>query len=151
MRALTRYADPVTIALAALMAVGVVLVQEGPLLAIICGGTVIAVGLVAEEIAKRIHPKPSAATRPWYYPLTPRQSEYALLIVDGLTDKEIAERLSVGLRGVEAMVQAIFNKLSDHTKRPFTKRLQVALWVKERQAETQATVEAIPRTGPVQR
>ena len=40
-------------------------------------------------------------------PLTPRQTEVAALVADGLTDREIAERLSVSITTVYAHVHEI--------------------------------------------
>jgi len=43
--------------------------------------------------------------------LTPREREVAALVVDGLADREIAERLVVGERTVETHLANIYRKL----------------------------------------
>lgn len=60
--------------------------------------------------------------------LTPRESEVADLIADGLANKEIAAALVISLRTAEAHVEHILSKLG------FTSRTQVAAWVTEQRA-----------------
>jgi DNA-binding NarL/FixJ family response regulator len=52
--------------------------------------------------------------------LTPREREVAALIADGLTNKDIAARLVVSKRTVDAHVEHILGKLG------YSSRLQVA-------------------------
>ncbi|MFJ3235248.1 ATP-binding protein [Streptomyces sp. NPDC086787] len=60
-------------------------------------------------------------------PLTPRESEIAKLVSEGLTSREIAARLVIAPRTAEGHVQRIFTKLG------FTSRAQVAAWYVNRQ------------------
>jgi predicted ATPase/DNA-binding CsgD family transcriptional regulator len=60
--------------------------------------------------------------------LTPRELEVAHLVRDGLTDREIAERLFITRRTAEWHLKQIFNKLG------FNSRAQVAAWVAHDQA-----------------
>jgi len=53
-----------------------------------------------------------AATRP----LTPREREVLTLLVDGLTDREIAERLVLSVRTVHSHVAAIGRKTGCTTR-----------------------------------
>ena len=57
--------------------------------------------------------------------LTPRQSEVARLVAEGLTNPEIAERLYVERSTVESHVHAILGQLG------FQHRTQIAIWVME--------------------
>jgi len=54
--------------------------------------------------------------------LTPREREVASLIVEGLSNREIAARLVIAERTAEGHVQSIFNKLG------FKSRAQIAAW-----------------------
>lgn len=56
-------------------------------------------------------------------PLTPRELEVADLVAEGLTNREIAQRLVVGRRTVDTHVEHILAKLN------FTARSQIAAWV----------------------
>lgn len=58
--------------------------------------------------------------------LTPRQLEVATLVADGLTNKQIARRLMITVRAVEAHVERIFTRLG------YVSRAQVAAWVARR-------------------
>jgi len=60
--------------------------------------------------------------------LTRREKEVALLVRDGLTDRDIAERLFITRRTAEWHLKQIFNKLG------FNSRAQVAAWVAHLQA-----------------
>ena len=60
--------------------------------------------------------------------LTAREVEVARLVMEGLTDREIAERLFVTRRTAEWHVKQIFNKLG------FNSRAQLAAWVAHGQA-----------------
>jgi len=55
--------------------------------------------------------------------LTRRESEIAALVAEGLTNREIAERLVVGRRTAEGHVASILGKLN------LTSRTQLAAWV----------------------
>lgn len=60
--------------------------------------------------------------------LTSRERQVAALVRDGLTDREIAERLFIARRTAEWHVKQIFNKLG------FNSRAQIAAWVAHDQA-----------------
>jgi DNA-binding NarL/FixJ family response regulator len=45
-----------------------------------------------------------------YRPLTPRQAEVLELVCAGLTNREIAERLSISLRTVESHVKQLLHR-----------------------------------------
>lgn len=60
-------------------------------------------------------------------PLTRRQQEVAALVADGLSNREIAERLVVSQRTAETHVQNVLSKLG------FRSRAQVARWVVDQQ------------------
>jgi DNA-binding NarL/FixJ family response regulator len=57
--------------------------------------------------------------------LTRREAEVAHLVAEGLTDREIAERLVLAQRTAEGHVQRALRKLG------FTSRSQLAGWVAE--------------------
>jgi predicted ATPase/DNA-binding CsgD family transcriptional regulator len=59
--------------------------------------------------------------------LTPRERQVAELVAQGLTDKQIAATLVIGLRTAEGHVQRIL------TKRGFTNRTQLAAWINSQQ------------------
>jgi len=60
--------------------------------------------------------------------LTPREWEIAQLLGEGLSNKEIADRLVISQRTAETHVERILTKLG------FTSRLQVASWLADQQA-----------------
>lgn len=60
--------------------------------------------------------------------LTRRESEIASLVADGLTNKEIAERLVISQRTADTHVEHILRKLG------FTSRAQIAAWLTARDA-----------------
>ncbi|GAA0536992.1 ATP-binding protein [Saccharopolyspora thermophila] len=64
-------------------------------------------------------------------PLTRRERDVALLIAEGLSNRDIAARLLIGQRTVESHAERILTKLGA------TSRAQVAVWVVERQAAHQ--------------
>jgi DNA-binding CsgD family transcriptional regulator len=70
-------------------------------------------------------PTPSAATPHSGVPLTPREVEVATLIGRGLSNRQIAETLSISVATVERHAANIFNKLDLHS------RTQVAVWAAE--------------------
>lgn len=59
-------------------------------------------------------------------PLSRREEEVAVLVAQGLSNREIAEKLFIGERTVESHVQSILNKLGFHT------RTQIAAWAVSR-------------------
>jgi non-specific serine/threonine protein kinase len=61
--------------------------------------------------------------------LTPRQTEIAELIAEGLGNRQIANRLFISQRTAEGHVEQILTKLG------FTSRAQIAAWVAEARAE----------------
>jgi DNA-binding NarL/FixJ family response regulator len=61
-------------------------------------------------------------------PLSPRESEVALLIADGASNRQIAERLFLSERTVEQHVRSILRKLDAPN------RSAVASWVSRREA-----------------
>lgn len=63
-----------------------------------------------------------------YAQLTPREADVVQLLTEGLSNREIAERLVLSVRTVETHVQNIFNKTG------FTSRAQVAAWQTSRRA-----------------
>jgi predicted ATPase/DNA-binding CsgD family transcriptional regulator len=70
--------------------------------------------------------KPTAAALPMPVPsLTPREAEVAALIARGLNNRQIAERLVISQRTVDAHVAHILAKLG------FATRSQIAVWATE--------------------
>ena len=63
------------------------------------------------ELGFRVPPGPREATRANPAGLTARQLEVVALLVEGLTNAEIAERLVVSPRTVEHHVAAVLQKL----------------------------------------
>jgi DNA-binding NarL/FixJ family response regulator len=59
-------------------------------------------------------------------PLTPRETEIAQLVAQGLSNKEIASSLVIAQRTAEGHIEHILSKLGFHS------RAQVAVWVGER-------------------
>jgi non-specific serine/threonine protein kinase len=57
--------------------------------------------------------------------LTPRQQEVAMLVAQGLTNHQIAERLVVTERAVAAHIEHILDRLG------MSSRTQIAVWVAE--------------------
>jgi predicted ATPase/DNA-binding CsgD family transcriptional regulator len=62
--------------------------------------------------------------------LTPRESEIAGLVAQGLSNRDIASRLVVSQRTAETHVEHILTKLG------FTSRTQIAAWVADQEAST---------------
>ena len=69
---------------------------------------------------------PGPADDPDAKPLTRREKEIAVLVADGLVNREIAERLFLSRRTVESHIEHIFTKLH------LSSRTQLAGWVLER-------------------
>ena len=125
MRAVASRFDPLAATLALLTGGALFALQEGPVLALLCAASVLVVGVLAPAIAERA--TPAARSDRWYAPLTRREADVALLIAEGLSNKQIAERLGIGERGVESHVFNIMNRLSFHN------RTQIAVWIREKQ------------------
>ena len=136
--------DPFGLLLAAAAAVTLLAFQEGPVVAILAALSVLVFRVAATPILGRWIRRPTPPTtppaplippgQPWYHPLTRRESEVALLVAEGLTNKQIGEQLHsertvdghLTERGVDAHVQNIMNKLN------MNRRAQVGAWVAER-------------------
>ena len=151
MRALTGIRDPFGLLLAAAAAVALLAFQEGPLVAILAAISVLAVRVAAAPVIDRARPRPPSPPaprfpppppgQPWFFPLTRRESEVALLVAEGLTNREIGERLHsertvdghVTERGVDSHVQNIMNSLN------MNRRTQISAWVTERRPREMAS------------
>jgi DNA-binding NarL/FixJ family response regulator len=139
MRTLAELRDPFALLLAVAAAVTLVAFQEGPFVALLAAVSVLVVRAAARPLADRLIPLPPAPPapspgQPWYHPLTRRESEVALLLSEGLTHREIGERLHsertvdghLTERSVDTNVQNIMNKLN------MNKAPQISAWVAER-------------------
>jgi DNA-binding NarL/FixJ family response regulator len=84
------------------------------------GAVALAVGEKAAQPAGGPAVKPAG-------PLGKREREVALLIAEGLSNKEIASRLFLSERTVETHVYNILNKLG------FNSRVNIASWVSTRE------------------
>lgn len=144
MRLLLELRDPIGFVLAAGVGVTLLGAQEGPLVAVAAALSVLVFRLGARPVVDRWAPRPQppATTglpppppgQPWYFPLTRRESEVALLLAEGFTHREIGERLHsertvdghLTERGVDAHVQNIMNKLN------MNRGPQISAWVAER-------------------
>jgi DNA-binding NarL/FixJ family response regulator len=73
---------------------------------------------------------PSSAEKPSSAELTPRESEIAGLVAQGLSNRDIASRLVVSQRTAETHVEHVLMKLG------FTSRTQIAAWVADQEAST---------------
>ena len=83
---------------------------------------------VAEALGEPVA-APAAPRRGRGDPLTPREWEVAELVAQGLTNREIADRLVVAARTVDSHVAHILAKLG------FSARAQVAAWVTMRKRD----------------
>jgi DNA-binding NarL/FixJ family response regulator len=141
MRTLAELRDPFGVLLAAAAAVTLFAFQEGPLVAALAALSVLAIRVGAGLMASRWEPRPRPPAvpaappgQPWHYPLTRRETEVALLVAEGLTNREIGERLlsertvdgHLTERGVDSHVQNIMNSLN------VNRRAQISAWVTER-------------------
>ncbi|MDP9281018.1 MAG: LuxR C-terminal-related transcriptional regulator [Chloroflexota bacterium] len=139
MRTLAELRDPSALLLAVAAAVTLLAFQEGLLVALLAAVSVLVVRTAARPLADRLIPLPPAPPapppgQPWYYPLTRRESEVALLLSEGLTHREIGERLHsdrtvdghLSERSVDTNVQNIMNKLN------MNRAPQISAWVAER-------------------
>jgi non-specific serine/threonine protein kinase len=73
--------------------------------------------------------------------LTARELEIAELIAEGLTNREIATRLTISVRTAETHSQHILTKLG------FRSRAQIASWVAEQRAVDETVAPAVPEQG----
>ena len=92
-----------------------------------------AVGYALSEVEEQDAPTLLAAPEPQPSPadesserLTAREQEVALLVARGLTNRQIAEELSISGRTVENHIGKIFKKLG------FSSRSRIAAWVAQR-------------------
>ncbi|MEU4426057.1 LuxR C-terminal-related transcriptional regulator [Actinoplanes sp. NPDC024001] len=74
-------------------------------------------------------PAETPAQRATWAPLTRRECEVAVLVADGLTNQQIADRLVIGRRTANTHVEHILTKLD------FTSRTQIAAWAAARRRE----------------
>jgi predicted ATPase/DNA-binding CsgD family transcriptional regulator len=72
---------------------------------------------------------PPAAPAPAQSPLTSRESEIAALVAEGLPNREIAERLVISKRTVDAHIEHIFSKLG------LSSRIQLVNWLQAEPSE----------------
>jgi predicted ATPase/DNA-binding CsgD family transcriptional regulator len=86
------------------------------------------VSLALEEGERE--PVPRSASRRLSAELTPRESEIAGLVAQGLSNRDIASRLVISQRTAETHVEHILTKLG------FTSRTQIAAWVADQEAST---------------
>ncbi|REE96383.1 ATP-binding protein [Thermomonospora umbrina] len=84
-------------------------------------------------------PEPSDTATPPDHPLTARELEIAALVAQGLTNREIAERLVIARRTAESHLEHILAKLG------FASRIQVATWFSRHFVEPSPDVP--PRPG----
>jgi non-specific serine/threonine protein kinase len=91
----------------------------------------------AEAIALALTPEkepgPDAGRKVHPGGLTQRESEIARLVADGLTNREIADSLTLSVRTVETHVDRILTKLGFHN------RTRLASWVREQNPATKHT------------
>ncbi|NUK39653.1 LuxR family transcriptional regulator [Streptomyces lunaelactis] len=81
-----------------------------------------------QAIARALNKPPAQPSPPEHDPvtvLTPRERQVALLVTQGLTDKQIAAQLVISPRTAQGHVQRILAKLG------FTTRTQIATWAQE--------------------
>lgn len=158
MRTISALRDPYAVLLAVVAAVGLLVAQEGPLVALLAGVSVLVFRAAAGAAIERWRPPrpdppappPVPPGQPWYHPLTRRESEVALLVAQGLTNKQIANALPsertvdghLSDRGVDSHVQHIMDKLSKELQIDVNRRAQISAWVTERRPRGPATSSA---------
>jgi DNA-binding NarL/FixJ family response regulator len=117
--------DPITVGLVAATGLAAFVVA-GPGVGLAACVSVAAVRLAAGVLARRLlrprHLRPVS----WRAPLSPKEAEVAILVAEGLTNREIAERFVLSERTIDNHVFRIMNKLSVHS------RTQIGVWVAER-------------------
>ncbi len=75
--------------------------------------------------------------------LTAREREIAAHVATGLSNREIAARLFISKRTVDAHVEHIFGKLG------ISSRVQLTVWLRDRQADSHAGQSPLPRASSV--
>jgi len=88
---------------------------------------------IALALSPEKEPGPDAARRVHPGGLTQRESEIARLVSNGLTNREIADSLTLSVRTVETHVDRILTKLGFHN------RTRLASWVREQDPDTKDT------------
>jgi DNA-binding NarL/FixJ family response regulator len=76
-------------------------------------------GLTAEDLLAIPHPAAPGAPAPVLpalESLTPRETEVLALLAEGLSNPQIAERLVVSRRTVDAHLQHVYDKLGVHSR-----------------------------------
>lgn len=86
-------------------------------------GEVLAVALREPTASEAQHPAGQASS------LTPRETQVAQLVAEGMSNKEIAAKLVISLRTAEGHVERIL------TKQGFKSRAQIAIWVTQQSVE----------------
>ena len=81
------------------------------------------IGAVSESAARAAKPKDPVSR---YEPLSPRECEVAILVAEGVSNREIATRLFISERTAQTHVQHILDKLG------FSSRVQIASWTVQR-------------------
>jgi predicted ATPase/DNA-binding CsgD family transcriptional regulator len=77
----------------------------------------------ADDLGRTAAERAAASTQAPYGPLTGREHEIALLVAAGLSNREIAHRLVISKRTVDAHIEHIFTKLG------VSSRVQLATWL----------------------
>jgi predicted ATPase/DNA-binding CsgD family transcriptional regulator len=88
---------------------------------------------IALALSPEKEPGPDAGRRVHPGGLTQRESEIARLVADGLTNREVADSLTLSVRTVETHVDRILTKLGFHN------RTRLASWVREQDVQTKDT------------
>jgi DNA-binding NarL/FixJ family response regulator len=114
--------DVRSIALAAGVAVAAAFVSTAWWQAVLAAVAVLAFGLIAIRLAPRTAAPAPLRPRPL---LTRKETEIAILVARGMTNREIGDRLVISERTVDNHVQHILDKLDFHH------RTEVAVWVVE--------------------
>jgi predicted ATPase/DNA-binding CsgD family transcriptional regulator len=74
-------------------------------------------------------------------PLTSRETQIAALVASGLSNREIAERMVISKRTVDAHVDHIFSKLG------ISSRVQLTVWLRDRIPQARASQEQAERVS----
>lgn len=146
MRTATAFIDPLGVTLAMATGIAIVVLQEGLVVAGLGAASVLVFRVLAGLLAVRGLRTRDTVTEglpaKWYAPLSPKEAETALLAAEGLTDRQIAERLDRDVRTPETHMRHCFEKLTHHTGTPYRNRAQVAVWI------TQQRARAARKTAP---
>jgi DNA-binding NarL/FixJ family response regulator len=78
----------------------------------------------------RAHNATSTSAGPRLEDLTPRERETLLLITDGVRNRDIAQRLRIGLRTVESHRQRLMMKLGVNSSAALTKLAIARGWIR---------------------